>query len=110
LCHSFGSSTNEVRGDFLRHFSDVQLWHSGVVSDGIERQGKRMQALPVSNRPLDNPTSDAPMAYQALARVSRPSLLFSSMHWTSEPCLQKSSPASVRTLGDAFQLALFAFT
>ena len=38
-----GSTTNEVRGDFLRHFSDVQWWHSGVVSDGIQRQGKRMQ-------------------------------------------------------------------
>ena len=33
-----GSTTNEVRGDFLRHFSDVQWWDSGVVSDGIQRR------------------------------------------------------------------------
>ena len=34
----FGSTTNEVCGDFLRHFSDVQWWDSGVVSDGIQRR------------------------------------------------------------------------
>ena len=104
-----GSTTNEVRGDFRRHFSDVQWWHSGVVSDGIQRLGTRLQALLGSKRPGDTPTSDAPMAYQALTGVSRPGLLFLSIHWTSEPCLQKSSPASARTHCKAFQLALFAF-
>ncbi len=82
-----GSTTNQVRADFLRHFSDVQCWHSGVVSDGIQRQGHRLQALLGSQRPRNTPTSDPPMAYQSRAGVSRPELLFLSIHWTSEKCL-----------------------
>ncbi len=64
-----GSTTNEERVDFLRHFSDVQWWDWRVVAYGIQRRVKRRLTLPGSKLQLDTPASDAQMAFQGSGRV-----------------------------------------
>ena len=66
-------------------------WFAASFLDQMRCREKRRQALLGSYLPRDILVSDAPMACQVLAEATRQGPFAFSAHWTSQPCLRKST-------------------